>query len=161
MPCLKPKPQGKNKMKTFKLILTTVAISVAMFSANADEKKQKAPAKTDKAAKERVVRGTIMCGKCVLKKTDDCQAALQIKRKSKDGKEVTRVILLKNDAVTKAFHSKICSGDKIAVAVTGKFEGKGKKRVLVASKINDKPAAAKKGKRGKGKGADKKKKKDA
>lgn len=139
-------------MKTFKLILTTVAISVAMFSANADEKKQKAPAKTDKAAKERVVRGTIMCGKCVLKKTDDCQAALQIKRKNKDGKEVTRVILLKNDAVTKAFHKRICSGDKIAVAVTGKFEGKGKKRLLVASKIADAP------KKGKGKATDKKKK---
>jgi hypothetical protein len=136
-------------MKTFKLILTTVAISVAMFSANADEKKQKAPAK---AAKERVVRGTIMCGKCVLKKTDDCQAALQIKRKNKDGKEVTRVILLKNDAVTKAFHKRICSGDKIAVAVTGKFEGKGKKRLLVASKIADAP------KKGKGKATDKKKK---
>ncbi|MDB4341763.1 hypothetical protein OAA59_00960 [bacterium] len=136
-------------MKTFKLILTTVAISVVMFSANADEKKQEAAAKTDKAAKERTVKGTIMCGKCTLKKTDACQAALQVKRKGKDGKEVTRVILLKNDAVTKAFHKKICGGDKIAVAVTGKFEGKGKKRVIVASKINDKPAA--KGKKGKGK----------
>ena len=136
-------------MKTFKLILTTVAISVAMFSANADEKKQEAAAKTDKAAKERTVKGTIMCGKCTLKKTDACQAALQVKRKGKDGKEVTRVILLKNDAVTKAFHKKICGGDKIAVAVTGKFEGKGKKRVIVASKINDKPAAQ--GKKGKGK----------
>ena len=149
-------------MKSFKLILTTVAISMAMFSASAEEKKaDPSAAKTDKAAKERTVKGTIMCGKCVLKKTDDCQAALQIKRKNKDGKEVTRVILLKNDAVTKAFHKRICSGDKIAVAVTGKFEGKGKKRLLVASKINDKPAAAKKGKRGKGKGADKKKKKAA
>jgi hypothetical protein len=136
-------------MKAFKLILTTVAISVAMFSVNADEKKQKAAAKTGKAAKERTVKGTIMCGKCTLKQTDACQAALQIKRKGKDGKEVTRVILLKNDAVTKAFHKKICGGDKIAVAVTGKFEGKGKKRVIVASKINDKPAA--KGKKGKGK----------
>jgi hypothetical protein len=148
-------------MKTFKLILTTVAISVAMFSANADEKKQKAAAKTDKAAKERIVRGTIMCGKCTLKKTDACQAALQVKRKGKDGKEVTRVILLKNNDVTKAFHNKICGGDKIAVAVTGKLDGKGKKRVLIASKINDKPAPAKKGKRGKGKATDKKKKKDA
>ncbi len=136
-------------MKSFKLILTTVAISVAMFSVNADEKKQKAAAKTGKAAKERIVKGTIMCGKCTLKQTDACQAALQVKRKGKDGKEVTRVILLKNDAVTKAFHKKICGGDKIAVAVTGKFEGKGKKRVIVASKINDKPAA--KGKKGKGK----------
>ena len=65
----------------------------------------------------------------------------------KDGKEVTRVILLKNDAVTKAFHKKICGGDKIAVAVTGKFEGKGKERVIVASKIADPPPA----KKGKGK----------
>ena len=96
-------------MKSFKLILTTVAISMAMFSAD---------------AKERTVKGTVMCGKCVLKKTDACQAALELKRKGKDGKEVTRVVLLKNDAVTKAFHKRICSGDKIAVAVTGKFEGK-------------------------------------
>ena len=139
-------------MKSFKLILTTVAISMAMFSASAEEKKaDPSAAKTDKAAKERTVKGTIMCGKCVLKKTDDCQAALQIKRKNKDGKEVTRVILLKNDAVTKAFHKRICSGDKIAVAVTGKFEGKGKKRLLVASKIADAP------KKGKGKATDKKK----
>jgi|TARA_B110000438_G_scaffold244918_1_gene245618 hypothetical protein len=134
-------------MKTFKLILTTVAISVAMFSVNADEKKQKAAAKTGNAAKERTVKGTIMCGKCTLKKTDACQAALQVKRKGKDGKEVTRVVLLKNNDVTKAFHKKICGGDKIAVAVTGKFEGKGKKRVIVASKIADPPPA----KKGKGK----------
>ena len=93
-----------------------------------------------------------MCGKCVLKKTDDCQDELQIRQKNKDGKEVTRVILLKNDAVTKAFHKRNCSGDKIAVAVTGKFEGKGKKRLLVASKIADAP------KKGKGKATDKKKK---
>ena len=140
-------------MKSFKLILTTVAISMAMFSASAEEKKaDPSAAKTDKAAKERTVKGTIMCGKCVLKKTDDCQAALQIKRKNKDGKEVTRVILLKNDAVTKAFHKRICSGDKIAVAVTGKFEGKGKERLLVASKIADAP------KKGKVKATDKKKK---
>jgi hypothetical protein len=134
-------------MKAFKLILTTVAISVAMFSVNADEKKQKAAAKTGNAAKERTVKGTIMCGKCTLKKTDACQAALQVKRKGKDGKEVTRVVLLKNNDVTKAFHKKICGGDKIAVAVTGKFEGKGKKRVIVASKIADPPPA----KKGKGK----------
>ena len=94
-------------MKSFKLILTTVAISVAMFSANAEEKNKKA-AKTGNTAKERTVKGTIMCGKCTLKKTDVCQAALQVKRKGKDGKEVTRVVLLKNDAVTKAFHKKIC-----------------------------------------------------
>ena len=139
-------------MKSFKLILTTVAISMAMFSADAEEKKEKAAAKTGKAAKVRTVKGTVMCGKCTLKKTDACQAALEIKRKNKEGKEVTRIVLLKNDAVTKAFHKRICSGDKIAVAVTGKFEGKGKERLLVASKIADAP------KKGKVKATDKKKK---
>ena len=133
-------------MKSFKLILTTVSISVAIFSANAEEKNKKA-AKTGNTAKELSVKGTIMCGKCTLKETDVCQAALQVKRKGKDGKEVTRVVLLKNDAVTMAFHKKICGGDKIAVAVTGKFEGEGKKRLLIANKIDDPPPA----KKGKGK----------
>jgi hypothetical protein len=128
-------------MKTFKIILTSLAICLAMFTVNAAEKKEKATDK--KATKERTLKGTIMCAKCTLKKTDACQAALQVKRKSKDGKEVARVLLLKNNDVTKAFHSKICSGDKIAVGVTGKLEGKGKNRVLVASKINDKPAPTK------------------
>jgi len=128
-------------MKTFKIILTSLAICLAMFTVDAAEKKEKAADK--KATKERTLKGTIMCAKCTLKKTDACQAALQVKRKSKDGKEVARVLLLKNNDVTKAFHSKICSGDKIAVGVTGKLEGKGKNRVLVASKINDKPTPTK------------------
>ncbi|HJN89782.1 MAG TPA: DUF6370 family protein [Verrucomicrobiota bacterium] len=146
-------------MKIYKLILTTLAISVAMLSSNADEKKP-AVAKTDKAAKERTVRGTLMCAKCTLKKTDACQAALEMKRKDKNGKEVARVLLLKNNEATKAIHSKICKGQKVAVAVTGKLDGKGKSRVLVASKINDKPAPAKRGGKRKGKnaGANKKKK---
>ena len=138
-------------MKTFKIILTSLAVCLAMFTADAAEKKEKAADKKSKATKERIVKGTIMCAKCSLKKTDACQAALQVKRKDKDGKEVARVLLLKNNDVTKAFHSKICSGDKIAVGVTGKLEGKGKNRVLVASKINDKPAPKGKSKKAAGK----------
>ena len=138
-------------MKVFKLILTTLAVTAAMFTADAAEKKAKANDKAKAtAAKERTVRGTAMCAKCTLKKTKACQAALEIKRKGKDGKEVTRVMLLKNNDVTKEFHSKICSGDKVPVAVIGKLEGKGKTRVLVASKINDKPTPAKKRKGKKG-----------
>ena len=101
-------------MKSFKLILMTISISVAMFSANAEEKNKKA-AKTGNTAKELTLKGTIMCGKCTLK----------------------------NDAVTMAFHKKICGGNKIAVAVTGKFEGEGKKRLPIASKIDDPPPAKK------------------
>ena len=133
-------------MKSVKLILTTVSISVAIFSANAEEKNKKA-AKTGNTAKELTLKGTIMCGKCTLKKTDVCQADLEVKRKGKYGKEVTLVVLLKNDAVTMAFHKKICGGNKITVAVTGKFEGKVKKRLLIASKIAVPPPA----KKGKGK----------
>ena len=85
-------------------------------------------------AAERAVKGTLKCAKCSLKKTEECQAALEIKRKGKDGKETARVILIKNDDVSKAFHKEICKAD-IFAAVTGKFEGKGKARILVANKI--------------------------
>ena len=47
-------------MKAFKLTLTTIAVSLAMFSANAEEKKEKAAGKANAAAKERTVRGTAM-----------------------------------------------------------------------------------------------------
>ena len=60
-------------MKTFKLILTTVAISMAMFSADAEEKKT--VVEINKAAKERTVKGTIMCGKCTLKKKTELREA--------------------------------------------------------------------------------------
>ena len=108
-----------------------------------NKKQQPRPIKLLKSALLRA----LSCVQCTLKKTDACQAALQVKRKGKDGKEVTRVVLLKNNDVTQAFHKKICGGDKIAVAVTGKLEGKGKERVIVASKIADPPPA----KKGKGK----------
>ena len=80
-------------------------------------------------AGDRTFKGTLKCAKCALKKTETCQAALEITRGG-----VTRVILLKNDDVTKAFHKEICKADVFA-AVTGKLEGKGKARILVASKI--------------------------
>tara|TARA_A100001037_G_scaffold294610_1_gene312635 strand:- start:1220 stop:1585 length:366 start_codon:yes stop_codon:yes gene_type:complete len=113
-------------MKSFKSILAIVALAVAIpFSASGEEGKKK----------ERKIKGTLACAKCALKKTDSCQAALTINRKSKDGKEIKRVFLLKNNDVAKGFHSNICSGDKVPVAVTGIREGKGKKATIVASKI--------------------------
>ena len=59
---------------------------------------------------------------------------MEITRKDKEGKETTRVIMIKNDDVSKAFHKEICKADVFA-AVTGKLEGDRKNRVLVASKI--------------------------
>ena len=108
--------------------MAALALSIAVVDA-ADDKKKKRDPNT-----ERTIKGTLKCAKCSLKKTEECQAALEIKRKNKDGKETTRVIMLKNDDVTKAFHKEICKADVFA-AVTAKFEGKGKARILVASKI--------------------------
>ena len=108
--------------------MTAFALSIAMVDAADDKKKKRDP------NAERTFKGTVKCAKCSLKKTEACQAALEITRKNKDGKETTRVILIKNDDVTKAFHKEICKTDVFA-AVTAKYEGKGKARVLVASKI--------------------------
>ena len=110
--------------------MAALAFSIAVVDAADDKKKKRDP------NAERTIKGTLKCAKCLLNVdgVKSCQAALEIKRKDKDGKETTRVILLKINDVTKAFPEKI---EKVGVfaAVTAKFEGKGKERVLVASKI--------------------------
>jgi len=118
------------KKLTTLFTMAALAFSIAVVDAADDKKKKRDP----NAA--RTIKGTLKCAKCALKTKglEDCQAALEIKRKGKDGKETTRVILLKNDDVTKAFHKEICKADVFA-AVTGKFEGDRKNRILVATKI--------------------------
>ncbi|SVB62076.1 uncharacterized protein METZ01_LOCUS214930 [marine metagenome] len=108
--------------------MAAFAFSIAMVDAADDKKKKRDP------NAERTIKGTLKCAKCSLKKTEACQAALEITRKNKDGKETTRVIMIKNDDVSKAFHKEICKADVFA-AVTGKFEGDRKNRILVATKI--------------------------
>ena len=115
-------------MKNITTLITVATFALSLVLVGADDKKKRDP------NAERTVKGTLKCAKCSLKKTEECQAALEIKRKDKDGKETTRVILIKNDDVSKAFHKEICKADVFA-AVTGKSEGRGKARVLVASKI--------------------------
>ena len=118
------------KKLTTLFTMAALAFSIAVVDAADDKKKKRDP----NAA--RTIKGTLKCAKCLLKidGVKACQAALEITRKNKDGKETTRVILLKNDDVTKAFHKEICKASVFS-AVTGKFEGKGKARILVASKI--------------------------
>jgi hypothetical protein len=48
-------------MKTFKIIITTLTVSMAIFTASAEEKKEKTA-----AVKERTIHGTPMCAKCTL-----------------------------------------------------------------------------------------------
>jgi hypothetical protein len=129
------------KMKSFKSLLVIAALAIAIpFAASAADNDKKA------AKKERTTKGTLVCAKCTLKQTDSCQAALLINRKNKKtGKETKRTFLLKNNEVAKAFHNNICSGDKVPVAVTGTREGKGKKVVIIATKIEKAEKKAKKG----------------
>ena len=116
-------------MKNITTLITVATFALSLVLVGADDKKKE----RDPNA-ERTVKGTLKCAKCSLKKTEQCQAALEITRKNKDGKETTRVIMIKNDDVSKAFHKEICKAD-IFAAVTGKLEGDRKNRVLVASKI--------------------------
>ena len=114
--------------KTFTLItIAAFALSIALVDA-ADDKKKRDP------NAERTVKGTLKCTKCSLKKAEECQAFLEIKRKGKDGKEVTRVFIIKNDEVSKPFLKELCKAE-FFVAVTGNFKDYRKNKILVASKI--------------------------
>jgi len=118
------------KKLTTLFTMAALALSIAVVDAADDKKKTRDP----NAA--RTIKGTLKCAKCSLKTKglEECQAALEITRKDKEGKETTRVIMIKNNDVSKAFHKEICKADVFA-AVTAKFEGDRKNRVLVASKI--------------------------
>ena len=48
-------------MKIFKTIITTLTVSLAIFTASAEEKKEKTA-----AVKERTIYGIPMCAKCTL-----------------------------------------------------------------------------------------------
>lgn len=78
---------------------------------------------------EKEIKGEGLCLKCELSKADKCQNAIRVKE---DGKEV--IYAMEQNEVSKAFHSKICSGVKKVVA-KGKVKKDGDKRILVASKI--------------------------
>lgn len=125
----------KDKMKAFKSTLKSILIIAALAVAIPLGTFAEEAEKAKKAKKERTLKGVLSCAKCSLKKTESCQAALTTKRKNKQGKEIERVLLLKNNEVAKAFHGNICSGDKVPVAVKGVREGRGKKMIFVASKI--------------------------
>ena len=76
--------------------------------------------------------GTMVCGKCKLHQTPECQNVLQVE---KDGKTVN--YYLTQNKVSKDFHANICKNDGEKVTVTGKVtEHKGTES-MVASKIEE------------------------
>lgn len=79
---------------------------------------------------EVTLTGTLVCGKCKLHETKECQNVLQVE---KDGKTVN--YYLTENKVSKDFHSNICQNDGEKVTVTGKVKGKSGKEDLTATKI--------------------------
>jgi len=82
------------------------------------------------AAADTTLTGLLVCGKCKLHETKECQNVLQVE---KDGKTVN--YYLAQNKVSKAFHDNICQNDGEKVTVTGKVKEKGGRETLTASKI--------------------------
>ncbi|HUA68539.1 MAG TPA: DUF6370 family protein [Candidatus Saccharimonadales bacterium] len=76
--------------------------------------------------------GMMVCGKCKLHITKECQDVLQVE---KDGKTVNYFLTM--NKVAKDFHPNICENDGEKVTVTGKVSEKDGKEVMVASKIEE------------------------
>jgi len=81
---------------------------------------------------EVTLSGMMVCGKCKLHETDKCQNVLQVE---KDGKTVN--YYLKENKVSKDFHSNICQNDGEKVTVTGTVKEKGGKETMTATKIEE------------------------
>ncbi len=82
------------------------------------------------ADKEQTITGKGMCAKCELKETPKCQNAVQVTASGK-----TTTYYLADNAVSKAFHSKVCKGPVEKVTATGTVKTEDGKQVLTPTKI--------------------------
>jgi Family of unknown function (DUF6370) len=85
---------------------------------------------TSHQSSEVTMTGTMVCGKCKLHQTKECQNVLQVQQ---DGQTVN-YFLVQND-VSKDFHDNICKNDGEQATVTGTVEEKDGQEVMTASKI--------------------------
>ena len=108
-------------MKTAWSLLAAVALLYAFTSsANAEDKKE---------GKEVTLKGTMVCGKCTLKETDECSNVLQVK----DGKKTVNYYL-QDEGKPEKYHQ--CPpGKKAEATVTGVVTKKGGKMYIKASKV--------------------------
>jgi len=90
-----------------------------------------AGATTALAADDTTITGTMVCGKCTLHETKECQNVVQVA--GADGK-TTNYYLEQND-VSKAQHEPICSGGSEKVTVTGTVKEKDGKTTMTPTKI--------------------------
>jgi len=84
----------------------------------------------DSSDSEMTITGTMVCAKCTLHETKDCQNVVQV---TKDGKTVN--YYLKQNDVSKAAHDPICQGGSEKVAVTGTVKEKKGKEMMTPTKI--------------------------
>jgi len=80
---------------------------------------------------EVTITGSMMCGKCSLHLTKECQNVVQVQQ---DGKTVN--YFLTQNKVSKAAHDPICMGPAEKVTVTGTVKEKGGKETMTPSKID-------------------------
>jgi hypothetical protein len=84
----------------------------------------------DTANQETTITGTMVCGKCTLHETKQCQNVVQVQQ---DGKTIN-YYLLHND-VSKAAHDPICQGGFEKVTVTGTVKESDGKQIITPTKI--------------------------
>ena len=85
----------------------------------------------DMAGKEVTISGSMVCGKCTLHETKECQNVVQV---SEDGKTVN--YYLKQNDVSKSSKEPICGGSSEKVTVTGTVATEDGKQVLTPTKID-------------------------
>ena len=109
-----------------KTVLSSLAAVALLFtftvSARAEDKKEE-------KGKEVTLKGTLVCGKCTLKETDECSNVLQVK---KGGKTVN--YYLQDEGKPEKYHQ--CPPNKKAQAtVTGVVSKKDGKMYIKPSKV--------------------------
>jgi len=79
---------------------------------------------------EVTITGNMVCAKCTLHETKDCQNVVQVMQ----GTNTVNYYLKQND-VSKAAHDPICGGAPEKVTVTGTVKEKGGKETMTPTKI--------------------------
>jgi phage I-like protein len=113
----KPKKESNSMKKSLITLLAITGLAWALAS-------------VAYAGEEKTITGEAKCAKCILKETDSCQNAVQVKE---NGKTIT-YLLTKND-VSKKFHENVCTESK-KVKVTGTVKEVAGKFELTPTKID-------------------------
>ena len=104
-----------------KMLLTFVAglLAIALTSCS-----------TTRQSNEVTLTGLMVCGKCKLHITKECQNVLQVQQ----GGQTVNYFLVMND-VSQDFHDNICKNDGEQTTVTGTVEEKDGQEILTPTKI--------------------------